>query len=35
LRIDNAGRRIAEGLLGCAAQYDSISCNAIRDGSAE
>src|SRR5262245_63935393 len=34
LRIDNAGRRVAEGLLGCAAQYDSISSNAVRAGSA-
>jgi hypothetical protein len=34
LRIDNAGRRAAEGLFGCVAQYDSISSNAIRAGSA-
>jgi hypothetical protein len=33
LRIDNAGRRTADGLPGCAAQYDSISSNAIRAGS--
>jgi hypothetical protein len=32
LRIDNAGRRAAEGLFGCIAQYDSISSNAIRAG---
>ena len=34
LRIDNAGRRAAEGLFGCVAQYDFISSNAIRAGSA-
>jgi hypothetical protein len=34
LRIDNAGRRAAEGLFGCVAQYESISSNAIRPGSA-
>src|SRR5262245_35226918 len=34
LRIDNAGRRTADGLLGCAAQYDPISTTAVRAGSA-
>jgi len=34
LRIDNAGRSVADGLPGCAAQYDFISSNAIRAGSA-
>lgn len=33
-RIDNAGRRTADGLPGCAAQYDSISSDGIRAGSA-
>jgi hypothetical protein len=33
VRIDNAGRRTADGLFGCAAQYDFIPSDAIRAGS--
>jgi hypothetical protein len=35
LRTDKLGWRSADGLSGCAAQYDSIPSNAIRAGSTE